>query len=527
MENMSKTTDGRFIIAKRNHLNESSYNKSKHINEDSPPENSKHTPLYSAPFINNYDIFKKPKKKKPKGPKNKGKKSSKVPKKQKKKSCHSLLIESGSPRVSSQSLSEYIFTNMNLKVINNQIHLYDEITGHFRNIDGIDISTYIYSEIPDEIKKLTTISNINETIKFIRITSEFQVSPEDIPENKCLMNVTNGVMDIKKFELLPHDPKYYFLNCINANFIQGVDIKDSLWGSFLKSVTGNNNHLMKTIQEVTGYTLSNLTTNKGAFLILGKSNSGKSVFLHQLESLIGDTNVCHIPLHKLTDERYSAELYGKLLNVCYELSSIKMNDISNFKSIVSSDDKITAKKLYNSPFSFRNISKLWMASNLFPSIELSNQDDIDAFFNRLLIIPFNISIPEEEQDKHLSEKLYKEKDIFLSWAIQGLYNYIKNGFKFYLSESSTESLDYYKNSFSPYKKFFKDICLYEKGSYTFKSDLQEAFISHCNNEGYLKPSGNDLKLLDDLLNLDNRFQYRKLHRGKENKYGYDGLKLSF
>ena len=59
--------------------------------------------------------------------------------------------------------------------------------------------------------------------------------------------------------------------------------------------------------------------------------------------------------------------------------------------------------------------KLFLASNHKPRIRGTDH----AIWRRIKLIPFTVTIPEREQDKHLAEKLRDELPGILNWALLG------------------------------------------------------------------------------------------------------------
>jgi putative DNA primase/helicase len=53
--------------------------------------------------------------------------------------------------------------------------------------------------------------------------------------------------------------------------------------------------------------------------------------------------------------------------------------------------------------------------------------DDPAIWRRLRVVPFDVVIPEDEQDKNLDTRLQLEADGILSWAVAGLRDYLDRG----------------------------------------------------------------------------------------------------
>lgn len=230
-------------------------------------------------------------------------------------------------------------------------------------------------------------------------------------------------------------------------------------------------------------------------------------------------------MQNLSIEKYTAELFGKLINICSELPDNEIKDTGVFKALVSETDKVSARKVYGQPFSFYNKAKLIFATNNLPEIKGGSYKDNSAFFNRLIIIPFMISIPEEKQDKDLLIKLIEEKDIIFSWAIEGLLEYINNGYVFDEPYISKDICDNYRNNDNSISAFINRKCEICSNSYIHMDRLFKAYIKFCEDLCYDIPSNKDKKRFKSLLEEKYNLTYRKLNRPDGNKYGFDGLKL--
>ena len=67
-------------------------------------------------------------------------------------------------------------------------------------------------------------------------------------------------------------------------------------------------------------------------------------------------------------------------------------------------DTVTARFLHREFFEFKPTFKIFLAVNHKPRIKGTDH----AIWRRIRLIPFTVTIPEEEQDKTLSEKLKGE-----------------------------------------------------------------------------------------------------------------------
>lgn len=410
-----------------------------------------------------------------------------------------------------------------------KIYLYNYKYGIYELIDLKKLQTKVYDLIPKKCLKYIKFSDIYSICNFLMIDSNIQYDFNKFGSIGGYINCKNKVYNINTKSCLQHDKKFFFFNMINANFDKSIskkDIKESKFYKFICELTQEDEELIKLLREIFGYLLSNLNVEKKFILFYGVPNSGKSVLINLLVYLIGEENVSHIPLQKLNEDKYIAELYGKLLNVSTELPDEGIKDTGTIKSLVSPDDKTLARPMYGNPISFYNKAKMVFSTNNLPSINNGSNNDNTAFYKRLIIIPFFKSIPEELQNKNLSKELKKEADIILRWAIEGLHEYIDNDFNFHYCKVSNDYLKKYINKESIVQRFVNNEIIFDKTSYIFGDELIESLNEYGEAEG-VRINSKHKKLLRKILVDDNKVIYRKIHRDGKNKYGYEGIKFKY
>jgi P4 family phage/plasmid primase-like protien len=86
-------------------------------------------------------------------------------------------------------------------------------------------------------------------------------------------------------------------------------------------------------------------------------------------------------------------------------------------------EPIKARKMGQDEFTFQPQFKLFMSGNEPPSLH-----DIDeAIKARLVLIPFDVTIPAEERDPLLFEKLKEEAPAIMAWVLEGYKAWKVNG----------------------------------------------------------------------------------------------------
>ena len=86
-------------------------------------------------------------------------------------------------------------------------------------------------------------------------------------------------------------------------------------------------------------------------------------------------------------------------------------------------DRISCRPLYGNLFEYVPEFNLWLATNDLPTI--SGMDE--AIWRRIRVIEFPITIPPEQRDKRLADRLISELPGILQWAMQGCIEWKKIG----------------------------------------------------------------------------------------------------
>lgn len=219
-------------------------------------------------------------------------------------------------------------------------------------------------------------------------------------------------------------------------------------------------------------------------ILFGTGANGKSVFFEILNALLGPETMSNFSLQSLTNDNgyYRAKIGNKLVNYASEINGKLENDI--FKQMASGEP-IEARLPYGNPFILNEYAKLIFNCNELPK----DVEHTNAYFRRFLIIGFDVTIPEERQDKELPQKIIKnELSGVFNWILQGLDRLIKQK-KF----SKCEAVD---NARSDYEKQSDSVQLFisemeyktSTSQYILISELYPRYKMFCNEDGY-RPVG--------------------------------------
>jgi putative DNA primase/helicase len=250
------------------------------------------------------------------------------------------------------------------------------------------------------------------------LSTAYLPTPENNKET-VLINLENGTFEIsqKGVNLRPFDRSDFMT--YQLPFKYNPQAKAPIFEGYLNRVLPDKD-CQKVLAEYLGYVFikhgSNALKEEKALVLYGKGANGKSVFFEIVNSLLGVDYVSSYSLQCLTNENgyFRAKLANKLVNYASEING-KL-EASIFKQLVSGEP-VEARLPYGQPFILKHYAKLIFNCNELPT----DVEHTNAYFRRFLIIPFDVVIPPEEQDKHLHIKIIeKELSGVFNWVLQGL-----------------------------------------------------------------------------------------------------------
>lgn len=285
-------------------------------------------------------------------------------------------------------------------------------------------------EAQDKGLKQFAIGSLNErriTHLLILAQSEIYIEPQDLDTHDFLLNVRNGTLDLRTLELHGHRREDYISKLVDVEYDPAAECPR--WEAFLKQILDQD--LIPYLQTALGYSITGTTIGKAVFVLWGRPNAGKTTLLTIIRELIFEYAVL-IQVETLMARRLDAsnmqadlaDLRGARFVQTSEIEAEQRLSQARLKSITQGMGHIKATRKYENPMTFRETHKLWIDTNQKPIIR-----DVEdaATFNRLHPIPFLKSIPKEEIDRQLPEKLRTELPGILGWIARGARMYYEQG----------------------------------------------------------------------------------------------------
>jgi putative DNA primase/helicase len=197
-----------------------------------------------------------------------------------------------------------------------------------------------------------------------------------------VINLANGLLDLSSGTLVAHNPLVRTTVQLPVCYAPHADCP--AWDAFLAAVLPADVYAAGIIWQLLASLMIPCTDAHQAILLSGLGGNGKSTLLAAIRAFLGEPNISSLNLNQITGERFAAaHLFGKLANICDDLSSRHLGDTSTFKRVVGGD-AITADRKHREPIVFRPFARLLFSANEYPQ----SSDASSGFYERWVVIPF-------------------------------------------------------------------------------------------------------------------------------------------
>lgn len=297
---------------------------------------------------------------------------------------------------------------------------------------------------------------------------EIYVTPEQLDQDIFALNFLNGTVDLRTGELRPHQPTDYITKLVHHEY--HPEAKCPLFLAALARMMGGGpdasdaqleraDRLAEYLQKAFGYSLTGSTSEKVVFFCHGAGNNGKTTLLSTFLRLLKEYSVL-LQIDTLMVRQESnntqadlADLRGARFVMTSETEEGQRLAEGKLKRITQGMGKIKAVRKYENPITFDESHKLWVDANHLPEVRGGD----NAIWNRLHLIPFLVTIPDDEIDQDLPARLLTEAEGILAWAVAGAIRW--HAEKLDRPPEVVEAALQYRQEMDQIGRFFEDRCI--------------------------------------------------------------------
>jgi putative DNA primase/helicase len=251
------------------------------------------------------------------------------------------------------------------------------------------------------------------------------------------------------------------------------------WEQFLLEIMDGDAAMIACLQRMAGYFLTGDVSVQILPIFYGPGANGKNVFLDTIMGIMGP-HAAEAPegllTTHITDEHPTeiADLYGKRLVVASESEEGRKMRIGLVKKITG-NRYLKGRFMRQDYFQFERTHKTVLVTNNKPVVtETSN-----AVWRRLRLIPFTVTIPEDKQDKHLTEKLMAEWPGILAWAVRGCLDWQKRQCDLALPATVQDATEEYRNDSDHVADFIAERCMVLPEQQGMRTPKERVYLAYC------------------------------------------------
>jgi putative DNA primase/helicase len=305
------------------------------------------------------------------------------------------------------------------------------------------------------------------------------IDHEQLDSEPELLNVKNGTIDLRTAELLDHD-RFDFIT--QQSLVEyDPDAECPTWEECLERWQPDP-EIRHYLQVRAGACATGLATET-LDIDFGSGANGKSKFHGAIQHVLGEYAV--VP-HKslIVTQKHEqhptniAALFRKRLAVTSETKSADSLDEERVKSITGSD-KLTGRRMREDFWDFYPSHTLIIHTNYKPKIRGTDE----AIWRRVRLVPWEVTIPENERDEFLAAKLEAEAPGILRWVVEGAHEFLAKGIT--VPDSIRAATDDYRQGEDLIGQFLAEMVEVTKDADDVEnfSDIQQAVTEWSESEG--------------------------------------------
>jgi putative DNA primase/helicase len=314
------------------------------------------------------------------------------------------------------------------------------------------------------------------------------VQPDQLDTDPFLLNVLNGTLDLRTGQLRPHQREDLITKLAPVEYDPAALCPT--WDRFLRRIMNDDQDLLDYLQRVVGYSLTGDVSEQCLFFFHGTGRNGKSTFLGTVLALLGDYGkqaVSELLTVRSSEQHPTerADLFGKRLVATIETEEGKRMAEALMKQLTGGD-KINARRMRENFWDFTPTHKIFLAANHKPTVRGTDC----AVWRRIKLVPFTVTITEEEKDKDLPAKLRDELPGILAWAVRGCLAWQQHH-SLGEPEQVKQATDAYQVEMDTVQRFINECCLVHKEVRVKVSALFDAYVAWSGDRLTTQPAFND------------------------------------
>ncbi len=316
-------------------------------------------------------------------------------------------------------------------------------------------------------------------IELARSESNVAVQAKDLDTHPWLLNVKNGTIDLRTGRLGAHRREHLLTRCLDTPY--DPEAQCPIWLRFLDRIFNGNAELIAYLQRMAGYSLTASTREQVIFILFGTGANGKSTFQVTLSTLLGTyaTSANTDSFLERKGDQIREDIVAldgaRFVSASESAEGRRLSEV--LVKQLTGGEKMRARRLHENGYEFQPVCKLWFSLNHRPRIVGTDH----AIWRRIRLIPFAVTIQENEKDQSLPDKLKAEFPGILAWAVQGCRAWLHYGEN--PPAKVLKATDDYRRDMDVLAEWLEACCVLRPEARTPARQLYESYASYCERSG--------------------------------------------
>ncbi len=319
-------------------------------------------------------------------------------------------------------------------------------------------------------------------VSLVQSEPGMSASLSEFDSDPMLLGVRNGVLDLRTGQLLKMSPDVRVSKRCNVAFDPQAHCPR--FKQFLEEIFPDA-EMRAFMRRFFGYCMTGMVDQQIFAFFHGLGANGKSVLIELFAAILGDY-ARKIPTEMLMHHQRNPQgpspdivaLKGVRLAYANETEEGRRLAESRVKDLTGGDT-LTGRVPYGkADITFWPTHKLIIVGNHKPEIT----DQSIGMWRRVVLTPFEQTIPVENRDPKLLEKLKAEGPGILNWALEGLRDLQENGLQ--IPEKIEAATSAYRDEMDIIGEWIAENCEVGAGRTVKKADLYIDYREWCNRNGH-------------------------------------------
>jgi putative DNA primase/helicase len=349
--------------------------------------------------------------------------------------------------------------------------------------------------------------------------SDFDLDP-------FLLNCPNGVVDLKTGDLLPHDKRNKFSKLCSTEY--HANASHPVWDSSLAAYTRKHPDLLPFLKRLFGYCAQGDKVEERIVLIYGPASTGKGTFIDSIMNAFGSDYACTMASTSVERQPRTAQsasgdlarLSGMRLVVVSEFEkNLELQE--SFMKLVSGNDSIVARAMYESEVEFKPTHQMVFQSNHRPKFDSTDSGNL----RRYIEVPFVNNLKEDPLvtfDPKLKLRMRRNPEYLqavLTWCVQGCVEWCRDGLLIpQCVELATQEL-FAANDFLA--EFLADLFVKDSAGLVRVEVVSDAYKRWCDERNEKPATGRSF----NQMMKERGFDYKQKKATGHNKKHWSGIRL--